>query len=1464
MMRRMQLTVFLLLAATFGVTARANTNSWFYSDIGRSAIVTPGHALRFHYFTYDSFDKEPVHVKLYRLSLEQTVSAMHSPYGEPDGGIIERGEYLRAVDSTPDRADADYYLSNAVDFDALPIGFYGLVATHGGSAHTGIVQVSTLGVVSNFTSRERLFWGVDLRSFERHGGPTSYRIVGEGSDKTYAADDDAVRIAPQAEKQRLLIASTGDGSRIVQSLESVSYGPQNNERGFIRTDRPIYRPGQMLHFSAVLRDGPIAELVPAHGERHVRVADSSGNAVFERTMKLDASGELHADVRLPDTPLGYYSVSVGAVETGISVEAYRKPEYELALSAPHDVVVGGDTTAVTVEGKYFFGRPAAGMHLSYSVYQNAEMRWYLGPYRFMNLPSWRGGGQYVVQGEATTDAAGRFVIPISTKRDDSYRTLSVSVDARDASGRTVSSSMQLSVVPAAFGIELHPQSWFGTANQPLRIDVSATSFDRKPRVQQPLDVQITRSRWDWKAQKEEVLERRTLAVRTNENGKSSLDWTPQHAGSYVVSVSGRDDAGRATSASLYLWIVGDNDDWTPPDQVAIVSEKDSVAPGERASILISVPKPGRDVLIAVGADHISSARVIHIAGRLARYSFDVPKNANAFSIYAQMPSETGVSNASLMLSVIPNPHALKVSVVPDRSRYEPGQHANLRLRVRDWRGHPVRAHVSLGLVDKSIYAMVPDGFDPLRFYNAALYLSPQYSWYKPNSAPPRPALKTIAHVTTRSAGFLVRPGSTADVYSAPSASAEQGAAAQERVRQNFADTAYWNPDVETNDDGRASVDFTFPDDLTTWVATGVASTTIDFGIERQPALVTKDFLVRLALPRFLRQHDRSTATGIAQGQATRRDVTLSLDGYTRERLQLDGNATARYAWDLSPGGDVGSMALLLRGNDSVLTDAMKLTLPIEPSGASEHVRDAGTLRATAALKMSLPPGYDSGDAKITITPSIVAQLVQNVRLLQVYPYYCTEQTMSAALPAIFVEGAARREDLTVPSDVKPDDIVKRAIRRLRELQHYDGSWGWWERDKAHPFMTAYALYGLTQMRDAGYAVPADMIERGEKSLIDQLQNSGDTLRLWGGAQPGSEWNTKAFMLFSLASADPAKMDRTALDGTYAHARNLNSYAVAVLGLALHRMNDDGRAREMLDVLKTRASQNDGYQYWLGQGWHYAWEDDPIETTAYALRLYAALAPDDPSVPRIVNFLRVEQRGNWWYTTKDTAAAIYALSEVERSEGGRPDGRVDIAVDGKVVATRAIQSAVLDRSDAEIAIPAKLLRDGTQITLARSGHGTVYWASDWTRYAPWTESSVRDRSRSLLARLFPAIPPLQVRRTYVTPHGSWNVGDEVTVKLDVTARDRTEYIAVEDPYPAGVEYSPEQGYGSVSWNGAQYFDDRAVFFVDSLYAGETLTLQYSFRVTTSGVYSAPPPVAYAMYGPPVSAVGRGLHVSVASR
>jgi hypothetical protein len=621
----------------------------------------------------------------------------------------------------------------------------------------------------------------------------------------------------------------------------------------------------------------------------------------------------------------------------------------------------------------------------------------------------------------------------------------------------------------------------------------------------------------------------------------------------------------------------------------------------------------------------------------------------------------------------------------------------------------------------------------------------------------------------------------------------------------------------------------------------------------------------------LRAGDRSNITAIVHGVAARPNVRLQLDagalakGPLDANLQLDRFQSADTSWPVVAPG-VGSVLLTLSGSDGVLSDAMRLPLPLEAGTAAEHVRDAGSLATRSRLDVVVPPHYLAGAVHLTLSPSLLAELVQNQRLLDVYPYYCTEQTMSAGLPAVFIGRVLREAHLKAPQDVDVAEIVRHATARLKQLQHGDGSWGWWENDDGHPFMTAYALYGLAEFRKDGYVVPASMFDRGIDSLLNQLgKDNGETLRFWGGAQPGSEWNTRAFMLYALADAAPGRMDRAMLAATRSHVGELNPYAIAVLGLASHWLGDDAAARSLLAELDKRAVRSGSYTFWRGGTWHYAWEDDPIETSAYALRFEAAMGASAQTTDPIVNFLRSQRRGDWWYTTKDTAAAIYALSETIRPDSNEftPDETVRVLVDGREVRSLHVTTPILEAADASVVIPASAVHDGSTIAFERSGRGTLYWSSDAVRYVPVGADRAADAPQALLARLFAAPPALSVDRRYSVGHaGPWRVGDEVIVDVTVSSHADVQYVAIEDPFPAGAEHQPEQGRaGDDAWSGVQLLDDRAVFFADRLYPGEPLKIRYTLRVTTPGHYTAPAPTVYAMYGPPVSALGRPQAVEV---
>ena len=1458
----------LLLVAT---AVRAASPESLYGGPGGGYV--PGRAI-IGYYSGESPSAVPLHVDVYALSVDRVIAV---------GGVGRWGDPgpMKPDAFGPRVAQADGVRKDAwwtVTLPALPMGYYAAVASVGAARRTTIFDVTTLGVVGNPLNATRALYAVDLRTFARHAGPTRYAVHFKTGTSTITADKDGLAAfeVPKGDEAPVVVATSADGSSMVMTVESYWSQPEPGDVGLVQTDRPIYRPGQDIDLRAIVRRGSMAGYTIPSGTRTVKVTAPDGTSIYDHDVAISTFGTVAAVVRLPEKArLGVYRIEVGPqLAAYVTVLAYKKPEYELTFAPAKPFVIGGDAATFALSANYFFGRPVAGMHLHYVATRQPRCWYFPGPlagYAEDLVP--RGNCDdrpKVAEGDFTTDARGRHSITLQTKPVTYEETVAVEADGRDASGRTVQVTANLRVVPASFYLAISSDEWFGTAGKPVHVKLASRSYDEKPQPRVAVSLDIAGSRWDGKAEKYAPFAHETRAITTGDDGTFAFDWTPKGGGTYLITATARDARGNVARGSYYLWVLDDGErSWIQPsDQPKVIAQKEAFAPGERPRVLITLPVPDRDVLVMTTTDRLVSSQVVHVTGTTKTLDVDAPGNAAQFIVSVEMPNEEGVSKASTPIAIAPAPKALYVTVRPDKARYAPGERATFAIEARDIRGRGARAELALGVVDRALYAVQEaDKIDPMAtLYSGSAYFYPSFSWFRPNEG----------------AGALVKAGMTADMFSenAPmttiARTSSRAAAPQAAIRSNFQDTAYWSPSIVTDANGRATVSFVWPDNLTTWRAYALAVTRdTSLGTARATALVTKDFLVRLETPRFLRAGDASQIVGIAQGMPDRSAVSLKLDtgalgfGTLEQALTLDGDQSADTSWPVTAHG-TGTATLTLFGTDGVRTDAVRQDLTLLAATAAEHVRAAGSLPNDASVAVTVPQGgYLGGDVTVALTPSIVAGLVQNLRLLDVYPYYCTEQTMSAALPAIYVDDVLKGSGLRAPGDVAPGPIVANAIARLAQLQHHDGSWGWWENDGAHPFMTAYALYGLAAFRRGGYAVPDYMYDRGVASLLSQLENANtDTLRFWGGAQANSEWNTRAYMLFALAEAAPDRAKGVAATWyvqTLAHAKQLNPYALAVLGLAEHRLGNDVAAKALLATLDGRATVDGAFTYWTGDTWHYAWEDDPIETTAYALRLEAALAPDSPRVAGAVAFLRAQQRGDWWYTTKDTAASIYALAEALHPDASEfhPDERVRVLLDGVEVGSTHITQPILDAADAEIVIPASKIRNGGTLTFEKSGRGALYWATDAVRYVPPSAKSTNDADVPLFTRLFAKAPEFSIDRTYDVGHpGPWRVGDEVKVTVTVSTREDVQYVLVEDPFPAGAEHQDEQGHAADdAWSGVQLLDDHAAFFADRLNPRYPLKITYTLRVTTPGTYTAPAPTAGAMYGPPVSAVGKGTTITV---
>src|SRR2546428_1372808 len=324
--------------------------------------------------------------------------------------------------------------------------------------------------------------------------------------------------------------------------------------------------------------------------------------------------------------------------------------------------------------------------------------------------------------------------------------------------------------------------------------------------------------------------------------------------------------------------------------------------------------------------------------------------------------------------------------------------------------------------------------------------------------------------------------------------------AEPTIRREFKDTAFWQPDVVTGSDGKATVQFKLPDNLTTWRATAraiTADTRVGSAVEK--VIARKDVIMRLEMPRFLTEGDTVTISGVVhnflpQEKSTR--ITLELNGAqllgeSSETVTIARNGEHRVDWRVNA-QQPGALRLLAKALTDTESDAVEMTMEIIPHGLKQTMGGAVALtqndgEQTQSFNLAQHPDIQARSLRIEASPSIAGTLFGALDYLTSFPYGCTEQTMSSFLPNVIV--AQTLKEVTNTQIRATNDLprkVQRGLDRLYSYQHEDGGWGWWKDDTTDPFMTAYVVDGLTLASRAGFQAEQWRLERGRETLAAML------------------------------------------------------------------------------------------------------------------------------------------------------------------------------------------------------------------------------------------------------------------------------------------------------------------------------------------------------------------------------------------
>ena len=438
------------------------------------------------------------------------------------------------------------------------------------------------------------------------------------------------------------------------------------------------------------------------------------------------------------------------------------------------------------------------------------------------------------------------------------------------------------------------------------------------------------------------------------------------------------------------------------------------------------------------------------------------------------------------MSVPPAEQALTITLTADRPVAKPQEPGVFSVSVVDAAGAPVSAQVSLGVIDEAVYAIRPDDTpDPLRFFYRREYsrvgtaFSRDY-YFTGFSGSERLQL----------AARKRRPFTLADF--------KGDKEVQPQVRKEFPDAIYWLGDARHRRAGAGQgLDQVSgcPDDVAPDGARRDADTKAGVAIAR--TTTTKDLIVRVITPRFLDRRRRGRAAHHRAQLPAGRDGHLGLDrgDGTRACLRctsptrgvIESGGERRDDWRLRA-TTVNRAVVTASARTGADSDAVELPIPVLPYGLRREVGRSGYAHRPMAgtTPRSRIPAASNPAARsvsVSLAPSMAGSLLGALDFLTSFPYGCTEQTLSSFLPNVIVTRTLAQLKL-VPTERLSllDRQVAAGLRRLADYQHDDGGWGWWKTDENHPFMTAYALFGLAEASRAGYQVEEYRLQNGARAL----------------------------------------------------------------------------------------------------------------------------------------------------------------------------------------------------------------------------------------------------------------------------------------------------------------------------------------------------------------------------------------------
>lgn len=1281
--------------------------------------------------------------------------------------------------------------------------------------------------------------------------------------------------------------------------------------GFVTLDRPIYRPGDTVHFKGYIRDEIDVQFsIPSTGTTiYAEIIPSFYSdtkvTILKEEYALNEFGSFDGSVQIgADVKPGTYYLQIKSSENGpqilsqrLQIEAYRKPEYDIAVGVDKDVNTIGETARIDVSAEYFGGGAVANAEVSYTVAQRgSHFAWTANPsYQFYN-PEAAYSTSYI-NSQSGTGATGpdgvyAFDLPLvqDAEKDNDWNvsTHTVQVDVEDQNGQVVIGENRLQVFNSESPVGIKRRAYFGKIQEPASFDIVTLSQTQDIVPNKLVQYEVYEVTWSFV--REQGTDGRFYytyetnkalhtsgSVLTDANGSGVVTFNPARGGQYLVLVKSTDAKARVWTSGAYFWVstITQNDllSVAPEDSntVELLLDKDHYSVGETANVFAALPFGTSKGLVTVERRGVLDYSIVSFDSNSAAFDISV-KDAYApnvfISLTAVKPGNSvqnypDVRMGLARMLVHTDRHEIAYSLSTDKEQYEPGETVSYTIEAKDIDGNPVASDVSLAVVDKAVLTLSNIELDQIvkAFYSFRRYgLQPSHSLVA--------SLEKVIMVS----GFGTKGGS--------GAAGDGGGEATDTSRNDFLDTVVFEANIRTDANGRAAGSFVLPDNVTTFnlLAIGADKET-RVGTTNKDIFVSRAVYIRPLLPRFGLWDDALTVRAAVHNQTTVTQlftVTNAVEGLTlidgeqSRQISVEPGAVGTVSWDGVVNRDISDVDVTFSATtETGLSDSIIITFPVRAALAHEVTATGGHTTTSIEETISLDSDRTT-ESESTLTleasASLLSHLKSGLEFCAYYPYKSVPAHATKILSYLLAKQINDTYEQDLFDNLWDVQSIEGSLQYLYNAQRADGGWGYSDTaTTSSPYISGLVALTLDELEDADIEVNDESYDLA-KEYIERLQQT----------KYGEDISLETFLVYVDARVNSGNVPRMQvlfdryLEEPLAFSMASRAYLIKAMD---ENIRKSARDLQILESSRTRL-----YNDMVGAArvtantarwedvYDYSTQSGTSEVSAHMLQILLRTDAQHPLLDKTMQYLLDLKKHKQWGSNISTITILDALVDyIEVVENGAPNYTYTISLADSTVVEGGFDSTSIYEQNSAILDNLPQYGEGdTSVHLLKAGEGTLYYRLILESYLPLEQSQPIDQG-------------IAVSREYFDENGNSTrtaqPGDVVTARISFVNPEGRNNVIVEDFFPAGLEginvslATERSGNGSRFsrtdnnhiWRGwyywytnQQFYDERVVLFTDYLEEG-MYEFTYRLRATTPGTFAAEPARVYEEFQPDVNGI-----------